>query len=347
MHTGHEPVSVDGTRRFAKAPGMHRSSLRSPWCAAAFAVAICSCGSDDADDGAAATDDSGDDSASADDSTTDGDSATATVSASATADTSGGDDDPTATTATSDDGTTGPGIDPPTTVEDVIAIYGSAWNETDPAARLALLELVWADGGVYRDPLLLAEGREALSDAIGASQAMFPGAQIEIVGEVDSYGGLARFYWSFSGRPPLPGMDFAELDDDLRLVGITGFFGELPQDTEVPPALQAYLEAWNEPDAAMRMALLADAVTDDVHYTDPTVDAPGIDALDAAIVGFQDQFAGSTLVATSTPDAYGDQMRYGWAIEDADGNVTFSGIDVAIIAGDGRLLRVVGFFDTP
>jgi len=305
---------------------------RAPSILLVCAVALCACASDDDDDdGAAATDDS----ASVTASTGPGsESSPDTTDA-----TSGADDDPTATT--------GPGVDPPTTVAEVIEIYGSAWAETDPEARLALLELVWADDGIYRDPTLVAEGREALSDAIGASQQMFPDAELELVGEVDTYGSLARFYWTFSGRPPLPGMDFAELDDDLRLVGITGFFGELPQDTEVPPALSAYLEAWNEPDAGLREALLAEAVTDDVHYTDPTVDALGIDALDTTIAGFLEQFAGSTLVATSTPDAYGDQMRYGWAIEDADGNVTISGIDVAIIAGDGRLTRVVGFFDSP
>jgi hypothetical protein len=302
------------------------------------------CAADDAgDDGAAATDETGP--ASTSGSADDDASSSATATSSATAGDSSAGDDVATTDGADESGTTGPGIDPPETVEEVVAIYGSAWNEHDPDARLALLELVWADGGVYRDPTMTAEGREALSDAIGGFQQGFPDAELQILGEVDTYGGLARFSWMLTGSQPLPGMDFAEFDDELRLVGITGFFGELPQDTEVPPALQAYLEAWNEPDPAMRLALLGESVTDDVHYTDPTVNAEGIEALDTTIAGFLEMFAGSTLVATSTPDSYGDEMRYGWAIEDEGGNVLLSGIDVVRVADDGRLVRVVGFFD--
>lgn len=308
--------------------------------AAVLSFVTIGCAADDAsDDGAAATDETGAASTSgaADDGSTSGSPSTG-------ADESGAGDD--AGTIDGDEsGTTGPGVDPPTSVEEAIAIYGSAWNEPDPDTRLALLELVWADEGVYRDPTVVAEGREALSDAIGGFQQAFPDAQLQLQGEVDEYGGLGRFHWMITGSQPLPGMDFVEIGDDFRIVGITGFFGELPQDTEVPPALSAYLEAWNQPDAELRQALLAEAVTDDVHYTDPTVDAEGIEALDTAIAGFLEMFAGSTLVATSTPDAYGEEMRYGWAIEDAGGTVVFSGIDVARVAEDGRLVRVVGFFD--
>ncbi|HET6583513.1 MAG TPA: nuclear transport factor 2 family protein [Nannocystaceae bacterium] len=316
-----------------------------PWSAAVLSFVALACAADDSgDDAAAGTEDTG----SASTEAGMDDDAASTMPSTLTAD-SGGDE--AVTTVDSDgsdgegDGTTGAGLEPPTSVEEAIAIYGSAWNEPDPAARSALLELVWADGGIYRDPTVVAEGAAALSDTIGGFQQAFPDAELQIPSAVDEYGGLARFSWMITGSQPLPGMDFVEIGDDFRITGITGFFGELPAESEIPPALQAYLDAWNEPDAAMRQALLAEAVTEDVHYTDPTVDAEGLDALDSAIAGFQESFAGSTLVAASGLDAYGAERRYAWAIEDADGNVTFSGIDVARVADDGRLVRVVGFFD--
>ena len=34
-----------------------------------------------------------------------------------------------------------------------VAAYGQAWHERDETARLALLQQVWADDGVYCEPL--------------------------------------------------------------------------------------------------------------------------------------------------------------------------------------------------
>ena len=44
----------------------------------------------------------------------------------------------------------------------VVTQYVAAWNQTELAARDALLERCWADGGVYVDPNVELAGREAL-----------------------------------------------------------------------------------------------------------------------------------------------------------------------------------------
>src|SRR5689334_20533143 len=47
-------------------------------------------------------------------------------------------------------------------VNEVVASYGAAWNETDESARRKLLEAAWADDGVYCDPTATVTGRDAL-----------------------------------------------------------------------------------------------------------------------------------------------------------------------------------------
>lgn len=44
----------------------------------------------------------------------------------------------------------------------VVRTYVEAWNEPDEAPRRELLRRSWARDGVYTDPLVRVEGREAL-----------------------------------------------------------------------------------------------------------------------------------------------------------------------------------------
>jgi hypothetical protein len=233
---------------------------------------------------------------------------------------------------------------PPTTIEETLAIYGAAWNEPDVERRRALLELAWADDGSYRDPTVVAEGREALVEAISAYQAGFPGAALGLTGDVDSHGTHVRFDWMITGPTELPGMDVGEIGDDLRLVRITGFFGPLPERARISTALQAYIDAWNENDEATRATLLASAVTDDVIYRDPTVEIAGADALSDHIAATRAMLGDATLALALGPDAYGPVMRFTWTIGDAASPV-FSGLDMVTLADDGRLAEVTGFFD--
>ena len=61
--------------------------------------------------------------------------------------------------------------------------YGGAWQETDPTGRLELLDVAWADGAVYCDPLDVVAGREALAAHIGATQAGLAGGQVSVTTE--------------------------------------------------------------------------------------------------------------------------------------------------------------------
>lgn len=115
-------------------------------------------------------------------------------------------------------------------VNEVVAAYTGAWSQTDEAARRALLERGWADGGVYIDPTVRVEGREALVKHIGGFQSRFAGHRFELPTRVDEHSGYLRFEWHLVGQdnaPALQGMDFGRLDESGRLSLIVGFFGPL------------------------------------------------------------------------------------------------------------------------
>lgn len=115
---------------------------------------------------------------------------------------------------------------------ETVAKYGAAWSEPDEAGRRRLLEEAWADGGVYRDPSAVAEGREALIAHIGNFRQAMAGHEIVLTSGVDVHGRHLRFAWKMrgpDGADAMEGVDFGELDDDGRLRSIVGFFGPWPE----------------------------------------------------------------------------------------------------------------------
>ena len=233
------------------------------------------------------------------------------------------------------DGTTSSDSDlpsPPTNLDETVAIYGAAWNEHDEDRRRALLELAWADDGFYRDPTVVAQGRDALVEAIGAFHASFPGSELEIVGAIDAYDAQLRFAWTITGTAALPGEDIGEIGDDLRLTAITGFFGPLPSGTPIPDPVAALVDAWAEEDAATRALLLDAAVTDDFVLRQPGLEIADREALD-------EHMAAGAMTLDGTPDAYGPVMRFGVSTSDGDG------LAMATVADDGRLSALTMFFD--
>lgn len=259
----------------------------------------------------------------------------------------------TSTGSTTAESTETDGTGDPLEIQMVVELYGQAWNTADPEARSALLEQIWDPAGIYRDPVTVEQGLdgsgiEGLSAVIEFNHQQLPGFSIDIVGSVDHYEPMLRFDWLFNlpDGTPLPGFDFGEIDPDSgQLRRITGFFGELPVDAPISAPLQAYLDAWNEPDPAVRLDLLTQAMSDDATYIDPTATVEGRPQLVDHIGLYQQRAAGTELVLTAGPDTYDTVMRFSWAIHTLGGDVVGTGLDVVDLADDGRLSRVVGFFD--
>ena len=115
-------------------------------------------------------------------------------------------------------------------IKETVATYGAAWNEPDEAKRAALLEVSWADDGIYQDPTATAQGRAALIAHIAGFREMFPGRSIDQASGVDITDGGLRFAWVMrnGNDVELEGMDFVELAPDGRIKRIAGFFGPFP-----------------------------------------------------------------------------------------------------------------------
>lgn len=105
-----------------------------------------------------------------------------------------------------------------------------------------------------------------------------------------------------------------------------------------------YFAMWNATDEDTRRAAIASAWTEDGAYVDPLVQATGYDELVAMVAGVQEQFPGQTFRRTSGIDAHHGLVRFSWQLVADDGAVTVDGIDVGIVADDGRLSRIGGFF---
>jgi hypothetical protein len=111
--------------------------------------------------------------------------------------------------------------------------YIAAWNETDPAERSRLVRDLWAEDARYVDPLVVADGRDAIDATIGAVQQRFPGFAFRLVGAVDGHHDQARFAWEFGpaqggGLAPVAGFDVAIVGGDGHLQTVLGFLDRVP-----------------------------------------------------------------------------------------------------------------------
>jgi hypothetical protein len=116
-------------------------------------------------------------------------------------------------------------------VTSTVDTYLAMWNETDPARRAQLIARAWAGDGRYVDPMLEAEGHEALGAMVTGVQAKFPNHRFRRVSGVDVHHEELRFGWELrgpDGAVVVAGLDVGALAPDGRLRRITGFFGDLP-----------------------------------------------------------------------------------------------------------------------
>jgi hypothetical protein len=114
------------------------------------------------------------------------------------------------------------------------------------------------------------------------------------------------------------------------------------QDTAT--LVDTYFEMWRTTDAARRAELVAQAFTEDGRHVDQHADASGHADLTEMIAGVHAGFPGFRMARTSGVDRFGDQLRFAWELNAADGTPIVAGLDVAELGPDGRLQRVTGFW---
>ena len=122
--------------------------------------------------------------------------------------------------------------------EATIDRYCEAWTDPDPDKRADLLVGVWAPGATYTDPMVHAEGAEALLAHITGIHQQMPGARIARTSEVQVHHDVARFAWQFTlpdGSSLPEGLDLAIFDSPGKIKRIVGFFGPLGSRLVIGP----------------------------------------------------------------------------------------------------------------
>ncbi|MGI5170118.1 nuclear transport factor 2 family protein [Spirillospora sp. CA-253888] len=115
--------------------------------------------------------------------------------------------------------------------DELVADYLAAWNRTDPTARRTALAEIWADDGVYTDPMGVAKGLEEIDATIAAVQGQFPGLVFTLAGPVDAHHDIARFTWELGpagGEALVVGFDVAVFTREGRISRVHGFLDKIP-----------------------------------------------------------------------------------------------------------------------
>ncbi len=114
----------------------------------------------------------------------------------------------------------------------LIERYIDGWNETDALRRRNLIKDVYTEHARYTDPMIDANGWEAIDATIVAVQGMFPGHRFSLAGPVDAHHDTLRFQWHLAApgddEPLVVGFDVASLEHG-RIRQVFGFLDKVPQ----------------------------------------------------------------------------------------------------------------------
>jgi hypothetical protein len=108
--------------------------------------------------------------------------------------------------------------------------------------------------------------------------------------------------------------------------------------------IDAHLVAYCNPDEAKRLQQLQQIWRPEGRLIDPPLAASGHEAISALAAQLLTQFPGHTFARTTTVDSHHDFARYGWKLQDPQGNTVLEGVDFASFDDSGRIAQVVGFF---
>lgn len=118
------------------------------------------------------------------------------------------------------------------TVNEAVASYIAAWNETDPGKRRDAIARTWAEDGSYLDAHREGCGHDAIEAMIEATQARFAGYRFRLASGIEAHHDRVRFSWAAGGTADAPlffaGTDFATLSPDGRFRAVTGFIDAMP-----------------------------------------------------------------------------------------------------------------------
>ena len=115
---------------------------------------------------------------------------------------------------------------------------------------------------------------------------------------------------------------------------------------KVADRVDAFLRAWGEPDAKTRRALMECCATPGIVFRDAYSATAGLDDMLANLETVQLFMPGITLARTGgVRQSHGTALA-SWTAKRENGESAGSGTNVFVLSPDGRIARVVGFWDS-
>ena len=252
--------------------------------------------------------------------------------------------------------------------------YIEAWNEHNAAARLAMINEIWASYSMYIEPSGLSYtplvGRTAFNTHIGLRQASADQyLEPRDWSEGDDHHGRLRLAWRLcgpAGPTGLEGTDYAEVSAGGRITLVVGFSPLTPANSGVdggqavevcvgptsfdwsalPEIVRLYAAAWNEPDKVKRDPILDRIWTEESVFVASHDDAPSVGRVEFEFGIDYGMGPGNYIEASAWS---GVEMHNGWfhaRWRDCcpDGTVLLEGTDVGKVDGSGRIERVTSFW---
>ena len=110
------------------------------------------------------------------------------------------------------------------------------------------------------------------------------------------------------------------------------------------PAVTAYEAAYESSDPCQVASHVATAFTGDGAIVSPWLAAPvvGHDAITTHVLRTRERLVGTVSRHTSDVERVGDVLRWTWVFEE-NGTVVADGMDVAVLAADGRMTLLAVF----
>lgn len=117
--------------------------------------------------------------------------------------------------------------------------------------------------------------------------------------------------------------------------------------TTLDSTIEQYFNLWNAADAASRRSSLEACCAPDIHYVDPQYDARGYTDIEALAAGFGARYPGHRFRRLGSLDEHHDRARWSWEMVAPDATIVVTGVDFGVLAEDGRLREITGFYTAP
>jgi hypothetical protein len=114
--------------------------------------------------------------------------------------------------------------------------------------------------------------------------------------------------------------------------------------SDVRERIDEYFTMWNEDDPERRRVIAGRCFVESATYVDPLAAVVGPSAISDMVGELRASHPGYSLRLGSAIDEHHDRLRFEWEILDAEGGPYLTGVDCAVVAPDGRLAAITGFF---